>query len=382
MIDWLLKLLFGSVRGRAEFKYTAGDRKDVVIDPSVARLEFESISNSTPIDNLVLKFEPDPKGPWRIESLCRELSRCPGLESVREFRIEGGKYVLPNRAIRWLAGERTFTGLRELDFDPPVSSRGLGAILTSPLMHDLDCLIVTAASGDLDGWSRILSDCDQLSRLRELNLGGSKLGDRRVSSLLPRLEGGRLESLGLTDNALDGSFVEAMLKLNGLSKIRRLRLSFNPIESDLLASLFNSRRLVSLAELDLSSLFSRNRESELQRLCEAVSRLDVLTTLQMGHNDMTVESIESIALAHLPNLRRFDLDYNPIGDRGAELIARAPWVSQLSKLSLCNCDITERGVEAIAASPVRFAVMVGNRLSPEFSKRMRDQFLRDRRIFV
>jgi uncharacterized protein (TIGR02996 family) len=73
--------------------------------------------------------------------------------------------------------------------------------------------------------------------------------------------------------------------------------------------------------------------------------------LEASQNHIGVAGCAALAGADLPALRRLDLNFNPVKDRGLTALLAAAWMPGLTSLCLSRCGLTDRGVIALAESP-------------------------------
>src|SRR5262249_16092758 len=116
--------------------------------------------------------------------------------------------------------------------------------------------------------------------------------------------------------------VETMAACPVLRFVRRRDLSSNVLRNAHIATLARSPHLVNLESLGLLS------------------------------NHLGIAGCQALAEAHLPAIRKLSLSSTPIRDRGLSAVLGADWGRGLTHLSVGICELTDRGVESLAGSPV------------------------------
>jgi uncharacterized protein (TIGR02996 family) len=182
-----------------------------------------------------------------------------------------------------------------------------------------------------------------------------------ASPHLTRVAGLSCHFSGLGDEGL-----RALLASRHLDRLTHLDLyscSISPAGVESLASTPQLAALTSL-ELGLSGHYGANglRNEVGVRGAQAVAKspyLKHLTVLKLGGdpeytigNDIGREGAEALAAsANLANLTSLDLSCNHIDDLGAQALAASPHLSCLTQLDLRGNDITDAGVQALIDSP-------------------------------
>lgn len=192
---------------------------------------------------------------------------------------------------------------------------------------------------------------DELGELRELTLRGAirpTVLDWLVEAELPRLR--KLVLTGATfgpvrqrTEPVPSRGWIALEPLAGIrSPLRHLELVgalLGPQLGEIVGSL-----PCALTDLELAG--NALGPAGLQALVPALGATEYL---DLGDNRLTYDTLGPL-LAAVPNVRVLRLRDNPLGDHGAELIARWPGASRLHTLDLSRTGITDRGALALATS--------------------------------
>jgi uncharacterized protein (TIGR02996 family) len=139
-----------------------------------------------------------------------------------------------------------------------------------------------------------------------------------------------LRVLSLGNNALGDRGVAALAAHPVARALRVLRLGDNPFARAGLAAIARPGAFPSLTTLDLHTF-------------------DPHTALKRKATEADVAAF--LAAFSSPRLRHLDLGHWPVGDTGAEALARSPTFAQLTRLGLESCGIGEAGARALFASP-------------------------------
>lgn len=82
-----------------------------------------------------------------------------------------------------------------------------------------------------------------------------------------------------------------------------------------------------------------------------------LIQLDFSGNQLTAASVAALNRADIGSVYTLELSRNPIGDEGAEVIAKAKRTGRLANLYLDHTGMTDRGAGALAASPFVSSLM-------------------------
>ena len=153
-----------------------------------------------------------------------------------------------------------------------------------------------------------LARSPRLRQLRHLSFAECKIGDAGVVALAesPHLRG--LTRLDLSGNnakhKISDASVVRLIESDNASSLERLSLSANRLGPDTARAIARARHLSRLEVLDLSN------------------------------TDLGDEGAAALASLHLPALRVLHLDRCDIGQNGARALVRAPFLSQLTSLTV------------------------------------------------
>ena len=202
--------------------------------------------------------------------------------------------------------------------------------------------------GQLDAEdARKLSDCTDLSRLTELNLGNNPTLGRvgvLALSLSPHLA--NLRAILLHNNDLGHKSVEYLAHSPHLVRLEELYAAGNNLDDDDVRTLLGGDNWSKLSELDLRD--NRLGDAGAAAIGDS-SRLPELSTLYLVNNRIGSRGTTALAWAEdLPRLARLYLNYNPLGDDGAIAFSNAPRRVSLRDLDLRQANIRDRGGRALA----------------------------------
>ena len=161
----------------------------------------------------------------------------------------------------------------------------------------------------------------QNKSLEELNISYNNLGASGVVRIFMNMKNFadlvklNIGSIGMTNFAAD----DLAVVLNNNKKLKELNLSYNNIQADGTAEIFNKITMLNLNKLDIS------------------------------HNNITSQAAEDIAtfLSQNTELKELDLSYNSLQTTGAVKICRAN-ISKLIKFNICHNNITTEATDDIA----------------------------------
>jgi uncharacterized protein (TIGR02996 family) len=219
-----------------------------------------------------------------------------------------------------------------------------------------------------------LARCPALGRLTRLSFDGShKLDAAELATLAASPHLGRLVSLALSDQPLGP---RGMAALANLPRLTTLVAGNARLGERGLAALLNSALAERLTELRLPS---NGLKATALRSLAAAGRPFPLACLELDNNPFGDDGAELLARAPLPRLARLfvgrckigpagvaalgasrqfdnlatlDVSGNPLGPEGVRALAAAPHLGGLRCLQLGGCKVGLEGVEALAASPL------------------------------
>lgn len=255
-----------------------------------------------------------------------------------------------------------------------VSGRGGGnayvtQLAKAPALADITQLHLAGNKLGLKG-SKALAHSPYLESLKELNLNKNKVEDHAMKLLAESEVLTNLETLLLDQNYITAIGVEAFVCSANALMLKQLSMRSHCFAGKDVAALAHAEALVSLQSLDIAGCGIGDLGA---RMLSGSRALPELTWLNVTDNQLTHEGVE--ALAHsvqlAPSLRGFLLSGNPIGDKGARVLASAT-MPCLEKLYLGGCGLTDKGVKALVRSPVLAQVrelsLASNQLSSEGAK--------------
>lgn len=248
----------------------------------------------------------------------RELAECSWVERLTSLTLAQGA---SRQAVAPLLASPLFTRLTELrlgsEFTTPAT---VATVVRSRAFKQLTALAVRSdqrAGGPLAGE---LARLTKPPRLKKLDLSGNRLNAEVLARLVAAPAAEPVEELDLSDNTLDAEGTTA-LAAGALPNLRAL-----------------------------SMLRTRPREEGVAALASAPLFRE-LRSLSLGGNNLGPTAATALAHAEADNLRVLSLHENRIGDRGAITLAESPRLAHLVLLDLAETHISDAGAEALAESP-------------------------------
>ena len=283
----------------------------------------------------------------------------PALAHVDELRIDADGPGTPSRAVAAVADAACRT-LRLSGLD--LSAAELNAMFAGPLGGAVRHLQVSqkrapiaAASrwpaldslalshGIDDGDVAMLLGAPELLDLRALDLFYNPLGDRALETVAAT-PFTQLASLRLAASEASEAGIAALSRAGHLRRLTALALDWNRSVTLEPAHLTELARFDQLTELELAMCATAPALRAMYAALEApLQRLRVAAAVA---GPAAVPPLERPSFA---GLRSLALSFQPIGDRGAELIACAE-LPQLAALDLASCQIGPAGALALTTS--------------------------------
>ncbi|GEM_PF-6851448 len=299
--------------------------------------------------------------PYTLDHLRRwpdELRRAP--RTWTDDLMAGGGEEHPWEMVRVLE-------VRALPLDEQVASgrsllegdKVLERLFELEILENLTQLSLTDIGITDEGCAALVSRRD-VSGLRVLSMKGNNLSARGVSAIARCGYLGKLEALDLRANRW-GGYEEAVAQLARTRYLRSLRRL--DIECDLtpgdLDTLLTSELLAGLEHLGLEACFHQPAiEGDEFTDVDGLSlnreiALASLSSLSLANNMFMDEEVSEILGAPwIEQLRALDLEWNDIGDSGAEVIALTEGLRGLERLSLRGCQVGEKGAHYLARSAI------------------------------
>ena len=235
--------------------------------------------------------------------------------------------------------------------------------------------------------ARAISQSHYLTRLRELDLSGSRMADRLVlTAILGSPYLARLRQLNLRDNHLDINAVSSLSKVS-LPSLTALDLSANPIydasvqiivDSPISARLTSlklgsddlfpyanrihaagadaiarSTYLESLSELELSDHFIGDWGVAALANSRNMTKLIHLGVASNGIGALDESGIEAVVRSpHLAQLRTLDFRGNQLGTIGVRALLGWEQLPRMKWVDLRTCRVSDEGYDLLRASPL------------------------------
>jgi uncharacterized protein (TIGR02996 family) len=195
----------------------------------------------------------------------------------------------------------------------------------------------------------ILSECADLSRLTELNVGNNPtLGPVGVNTLTYSPHLANLRALLLHNNDLGNETMGDLAESPFMRNLEELYLAGNNFDDGDVTFLLAESDWSNLAELDLRD--NRIGDAGAEAIGSS-SCLPALSTLYLVNNRIGPAGAAALAWAEgLPRLARLYLNYNPLGNDGAVAFALSGRREALRDLDLRQADIGDAGGQALADS--------------------------------
>jgi uncharacterized protein (TIGR02996 family) len=278
----------------------------------------------------------------------RALANGGGLPRLERLNL-GWNDIGPQGAAA-LAGSPHFGTLRSLDLTwNDVGGDGLASLARSGAFPNLRTLDVSYNQLTDDGL-RALAESDLLAGLVELDLGTNQpisLAGLRSLVNSPRIA--HLEDFQFTCNYLGDPSAEILAASAHLGRLRRLQLESNNLTDEGVVALTRAWWLRGVERLELQMNHVGDRGVRALAGCPGLASC-VELSLWGSRNAITDEGACALAESpHLGNLRRLDLQLNPIGDAGARALLHSKSLARLERLTLSTDDLSPDVVAGLEA---------------------------------
>lgn len=303
-----------------------------------------------------------------------KLFQCASLSGLRELDL--GHNALSGRFVKALVQSPHLAGVERLDLsDNPCGTSGFAPLMRAPMMAHLRVLGIA----DIGLATRHAPTLAKLNapRLEALQISGNAIGGRLgaalVSARLPALEclhiasnllnnaGARalaegawpkLEALYATHNALELGGMVALTSMVNAPRLRVLDVGHqhSPTRGDsVFEPLFQTthprlERVEMSGNAWLGGCWAHTMAESAEQPALRVFRAETTDTRDRGLEAL----LRAPALRHV---RTLGLEHNRIFDDGAQAIAEATHMSQLTHLELADNPITSRGFAHLLRSP-------------------------------
>jgi uncharacterized protein (TIGR02996 family) len=243
------------------------------------------------------------------------LAQCPNLGQLEDLNLADNR--LGSLEMSFLAGARHLPKLRSLS----LAGNRLGT-----------------------GGLRELAQAPFLENLHELNLGHNGIGGNLVDLLRPgRLP--QLQHLDLAGNRLAAADFRALVAAPFFAQLRKLDLYLNPLCMGDLEIVTHARPVPHLETLELQECSLTN---EAVRPLVNWPGLQSMHSINLSFNQLTAHGLRPLLFTQpLVRLRALWLGGNPLGDLGAQMLARWPGIKHVHTLDLWSCQISEVGGRAL-----------------------------------
>ena len=223
----------------------------------------------------------------------REIKSCPAFKNIEEIEYWPYDHSVENSHLRLIANCPHLSNLKSLHFIGHVdfTLSGVKALANSEFTTDFISFV--SKKWD-DACTKVICESSNFRNLQRLSIGG-----------------GTKSCVHLPDSEFR-------------NKLRELSLGY-------------------IGDKGVESLFRSEKPFE------------QLRTLRLSDCNLSTEAVRILTTqSHLlPNLKELAVDQNSIKDKGAELLAESPFLSQLDVVNLQNCGLKLPGVLALAESATR-----------------------------
>ncbi len=238
------------------------------------------------------------------ESALRAFFERAELRSLRRLEFDG---ALTDATLRDLCASPLSRGLRHLTVGAGNLSAGSAyALASSHAAPTLDTLALSANPIGDDGLTALVED-DSLSALTRLYVADCGLSLDAVHVIARSPVRDRLSHLAMDANDLGPGFVAALIEGDASARLPLLMLSIGG---------------VGLGDNGMLALIAASR-SQPMLTREPWRALRALETLDVGHNGITDDGIRHMnSPSVFPSLRRLNMSWNLLTDRGVDSVAR------------------------------------------------------------
>ena len=197
---------------------------------------------------------------------------------------------------------------------------------------------------------QMLDACPYLAQLDVLDLPFGGLGSRGAIELptlglFRRLRELHLSSTDYSDPA-GPAFAPAYQEHGDGSCLQVLNLATNHLGPADLQILANSPALASVRELYLSGCaYNTGFRAEGYQTFATSRYVQQIEILSLGNTEPTLGGVQALAGGSFPKLRSLDLSDNGIGPKGIAQLVTAPWLHQLTNLSLQANPVKNSGLK-------------------------------------
>jgi len=251
---------------------------------------------------------------------------------------------------------------------------GIGNDIVYTVFHRGFVECVCLRPNDLSRQLDQLYTSHAVSCIREMNVGGSRCGDKVVGDLVQSRWASYFVDLDLHDCLLTAAGVKAILNSPHVSHVQRLTLANNEIGDDGLSLFAKATSLPNLAALNLmeTKVGDKGVESLAKSDCvrnlseldlrhnrigpkgigklSASNKMSKLSTLLLEENKIGDAGLRSLMESPYIALAELVVNWNEIGDEGLTALAKSQSAKSLISLDLRANEISDRGLRALAES--------------------------------
>jgi hypothetical protein len=274
-----------------------------------------------------LLHRPAPPAGW--DELCALLDALPAHEHEPALRYIEAHLRLPDPALRLVPEPHIIAFLR--DQPHPIHALSSAMILRSPTRATLLALATSA----------------QLARLTHLSLHDIPFtGDDSDADLFPALLARtHLRCLAIEDSPLRTDVARAIAQADTLDALESLTLRGVHLGAE-------AARALARAQLPALRALSFGRNPLGRGGVSALlgwSALELVERLELGSLGLEDNAVARLVATPLTHLQNLDLDDNLLGNTGLARLLTAPWSGQLKALRLTSCRLGPEAIRALTA---------------------------------
>lgn len=278
------------------------------------------------------------------EEALTQLFRSSSLNRLSKLKVSGYSDSGGSGLGNALAASESLEQLQRLDISSfAFDEESAQAFAHSSALAGVKNLDLDSCEIFSDGAVEILGS-PALSHLERLSLLCTNLEEEMVQAIASSPHLSNLRSLSLCRTQLTEAGVHAIVNSPYLANLEELDLSLNPLNDQAMRHLARSPHLKNLRALGLRGISVSGQPLQLFLRSEVASNLIKLDLQSMY---LGADQVQALISAELPNLRQVVGYGNRLSDRNAAKLAQAPWLGQLTHLSLSDSQIGDAGMKAI-----------------------------------
>lgn len=252
-------------------------------------------------------------------SIIERLDAHPSLSCIKALRVESAHLPMPDDEIVAALGRCANLRLQELTLD--------------------------GVRSDGESW-RALAMAPAFRGLARLSLSGTNIKDHALERLLRGENARKLRALDLSETAISAQTLAQCLDSQALPRLSELKLwGLIGAEGDALARAIAQTRHASLHRLNLEA--TGLSDEGLALLLEDERWTQGLVELELGHNELGPQSLETLLKSPLHQLHRLTLNDTAVNHEDRWSSAREGSLSALTAINIERTDLGARGLQGI-----------------------------------